>query len=125
MLSAKYVAEKYPDVNKTGLLATDGTITSKLYHNSFEEYDIKTITPSFSSQKSVMDAIYRYIKTGDLEKGGELLHNIADELIESGVNAIICGCTEVSLVLHDGDLSVPIVDPLQILAEEAVMLASS
>jgi aspartate/glutamate racemase len=29
----------------------------------------------------------------------------------------------VSLVLHDGDLTVPVVDPLQVLAEKAVELA--
>ena len=33
---------------------------------------------------------------------------------------IVCGCTEVSLVLKDGDIAVPVVDPLQVLAEAAV-----
>jgi aspartate racemase len=124
-LSAKYVAEKYPRVKESGLLATDGTLTSKLYHDAFDEFEINTITPSISSQSIVMDAIYKYIKTGNLEKGGVLLQDIANELIENGANAIICGCTEVSLVLQDGDLAVPIIDPLQILAHEAIKLALS
>ena len=72
-----------------------------------------------------MDAIYKYIKTGDLKTVGELLHRVSLELIEAGSDAVLCGCTEVSLVLHDGDLSVPVVDPLQVLAEEAVKQAQA
>jgi aspartate racemase len=45
---------------------------------------------------------------------------VADELITKDVQAILCGCTEVSLVLKDGDLSIPVIDPLQVLAEYAV-----
>lgn len=124
-LSAEYIAEKYPKVKKAGLLASDGTIVSKLYHNSYSEQGIEIITPSKSSQRDVMAAIYKYIKTGDLKTGGELLHRVSLELIEAGSDAVLCGCTEVSLVLHDGDLSVPVVDPLQVLAEEAVKQAQA
>ena len=124
-LSAEYTAINYTDVKKTGLLATDGTIASRLYHDAYKEHGIETITPGKASQLDVMDAIYKHIKTGDLEKGGELLHRVAYELIEAGADAVICGCTEVSLVLHDGDISVPVIDPLQVLAEEAIKLASA
>lgn len=124
-LSAEYTSTKYPGVKKTGLLATDGTIASRLYHDSYEKYGMETLTPSESSQRDVMDAVYKHIKTGDLETGGELLHRVANELIDAGADAVICGCTEVSLVLHDGDISVPVVDPLQVLAEEAIKHASA
>jgi len=123
-LSAKHIKDNYPDVKRVGLQASDGTIASKLYHEAYGEYGVEIITPGEGSQKDVMDAIYRDIKTGDLENGGKLLHRVAVELIGAGSDAVICGCTEVSLVLHDGDISVPIVDPLQVLAEEAVKLAS-
>jgi aspartate racemase len=122
-LSAEHVANQYPDVKKTGLLATDGTLESKLYHDSYGEYGLETLTPIESSQRDVMDAIYKYIKRGDLATGGKLLHRVAQGFINDGAEAVICGCTEVSLVLHDGDLSVPVVDPIQVLAEEAIRLA--
>jgi aspartate racemase len=124
-LSVEFIADNYPDVEKAGLLATDGTIASKLYHDAYKQHRIETITPSSVSQRDVIDAIYKHIKTGDLEKGRYLLHRVANELIEAGADAVICGCTEVSLVLHDGDISVPVIDPLQILAEEAIKLASA
>lgn len=120
-LSAKYINEKYPEVKRVGLQATDGTLASKLYHKAYEEYGLEVISPE--AQKDVMDAIYRDIKTGDLESGGKILKRVAEELIKDGSEAVICGCTEVSLVLHDGDLDVPVIDPMQVLAEEAVKLA--
>lgn len=123
-LSAKYVKEKYPDVKRVGLQATDGTIASKLYHDAYGEYGIEVITPEGKAQKDVMDAIYRDIKTGKLDSGEKLLKKVAQGLMTEGSEAVICGCTEVSLVLHDGDLDVPVVDPLQVLAEESVRYAS-
>jgi aspartate racemase len=123
-LSAEHIKKNYPEVKRVGLQASDGTITSKLYNEIYGEYGIHVIIPSDESQMDIMDAIYRDIKTGDLETGGKLLHRVAVELIDAGSDAVICGCTEVSLVLHDGDVSVPVVDPLQVLAEEAVKLAS-
>jgi aspartate racemase len=122
-LSAEDTRRRHPNVGKAGLLATDGTIASRLYHESYGDQGIEIVAPSGESQRDVMKAIYRHIKRGDLETGGKLLHRVAHELMDAGAEAVICGCTEVSLVLHDGDLTVPIVDPLQVLAEKAVELA--
>ena len=70
-----------------------------------------------------MKAIYERIKSGDLKGGREIIHNIADNLLENSAQIVLCGCTEVSLVLKDGDIPIPVVDPLQILAETAVQVA--
>ena len=121
-LSAEDTKRRHPEVTKAGLLASDGTLASRLYE-SYGEQGIEIVAPSEESQRDVMKAIYRHIKRGDLETGGKLLHRMAHELMDAGAEAVICGCTEVSLVLHDGDLTVPVVDPLQILAEKAVELA--
>jgi aspartate racemase len=122
-LSAEHTERSHPGVRKTGLLATDGTLASRLYHESYGDQGIEIIAPTEMTQRDIMDAIYMHIKRGDLETGGKLLHGAAHKLMDAGAQAIICGCTEVSLVLHDGDLTVPVVDPLQVLAEKAVELA--
>ncbi len=121
-LSAEDTRRRHPEVTKAGLLASDGTLASRLYE-CYGEQGIEIVAPSGESQRDVMDAIYRDIKRGDLETGGKLLHRVAHELLDAGADAVICGCTEVSLVLHEGDLTVPVVDPLQVLAEKAVELA--
>jgi aspartate racemase len=123
-LSAGYTKNTYPEVRKAGLLATDGTIASKLYHDAYGEQGIEIITPDEDGQERVMEAIYQDIKRGKLDPGREKLHKEAERLIDKGAEAILNGCTEVSIVLHPGDVKVPVVDPLQVLAEEAVKIAS-
>ncbi|MCX6654580.1 MAG: amino acid racemase [Candidatus Bathyarchaeota archaeon] len=119
-LSAGKAKESYPKVRKAGLLASDGTVKSDLYRSAYGDVGIEIMEPSPERQTEVMKAIYQYIKAGNLIDGGLLLHGVAKYLVTAGAEMIICGCTEVSLVLKEGDLAVPILDPLQVLAETAV-----
>ena len=119
-LSATKSKEFYPNVKKAGILATDGTVKSGLYKSAYGKLGIEVLEPTPESQAEVMKAIYQYIKAGNLIDGGLLLRSVANVLIAAGAEMIICGCTEVSLVLKEGDLTVPILDPLQVLAEAAV-----
>ena len=119
-LSAAKAQRSYPKVKKAGLLATDGTVRSGLYKSAYGEAGIEILEPTPERQADVMKAIYQCIKAGNLIDGGLLLRGVANELIAGGAEMIICGCTEVSLVLREGDLPVPILDPLQVLAEAAV-----
>ena len=71
-------------------------------------------------QEETMKSIYDHIKTGNLDGGRASVMKISRSLMEDGADMVICGCTEISLVLKDGDIAVPVVDPLQVLAETAV-----
>lgn len=50
-------------------------------------------------------------------------YKIAQKLIDKEAEAIITGCTEIPLILKEGDVSVPIMDPTRILAKAAVQKA--
>lgn len=110
-------------IKKAGLIATTGTVISKLYDKGLERFEIEILTPSSDLQSVVMDAIYNSIKSGKISQGRKAILRVAEYLIQKGARIVICGCTEVSLVLKDGDLSVPVIDPLEILAEAAVSRA--
>ena len=110
-------------VRRVGLLATDGTLATGLYQESYGRFQVETLAPSPQDQKRVMEAIYTHIKAGDLEEGRKLILEVSRALIQEGAEAVVCGCTEVSLVLRQGDLEVPVIDPMETLAEEAVKLA--
>ena len=110
-------------VGRVGLLATDGTLATGLYQESYGRFQVETLAPSPQDQKRVMEAIYTHIKAGDLEEGRKLILEVSRALIQEGAEAVVCGCTEVSLVLRQGDLEVPVIDPMETLAEEAVKLA--
>lgn len=121
-LAAEVIHGKYPKIKKVGLIATTGTINSGIYHQALKKHKLQVLCPSDRLQDKVMEAIYG-VKAGRLAEGRGSIINIASQLIAEGAETVICGCTEVSLVLKQGDISMPVVDPLQILAKTAVAIA--
>ncbi|AFK22666.1 aspartate racemase [Pyrococcus sp. ST04] len=109
--------------NKAGLLATTGTIVSGVYHKALKKFGISLLIPSEKEQEIVMKGIYDGVKAGNLELGRELLLGIAKTLEKRGADCIIAGCTEVSVVLKPEDLDVPLIDPMDVIAEVAVKKA--
>ncbi|MGC8895727.1 MAG: aspartate/glutamate racemase family protein [Candidatus Bathyarchaeia archaeon] len=122
-LTAQNVNKNFPKAKKAGLLGTTGTVKSKLFDKSFGKFGVEMIYPSEAFQRKVMEAIYDYIKAGKILEGKKLVVDVANHLIELGAEVIICGCTETSLVLKNGDVTKPVVDPVQILAQTAVKVA--
>ena len=107
---------------KVGLLATTGTVVSGNFLKAFPKE--KVIAPDDQSQENlVMEAIYgkKGIKAGEFEYSKNLLLDAAEKLINKGAEAIIAGCTEVSVVLKKEDIPVYYLDPVNILAETAIL----
>ncbi|OPJ55157.1 cysteate racemase [Alkalithermobacter paradoxus] len=120
----KYILANYPRVNTVGVLATSGTVKTGL----FEKYldNINIIYPDNKDQEEkVMQAIYgEYgIKSGNLgEKPLMLLKEAATKLVQNGAELLISGCTEIGLVLKQEHLDIPIIDPMEIIAQTLVKL---
>lgn len=121
-LTAQVIKKKFPNVRRVGLIATTGTVKTKIYDQALGRIDAKVISPPADLQDRVMEAIYD-VKAGRITEGRKIIVHVANHLAERGADMVICGCTEVSLVLKSGDLSIPIIDPLQILSEVAVATA--
>lgn len=122
--TAAYIYQNFPDIKKIGLLATTGTIKAGIYHKAITKMEV--ITPDEDAQETVMNAIYvgQGIKAGYTQgKPRDDILEVAKALINRGAEAIIIGCTEVSLVLTQEDLPVPLIDALQVLAAVAVRKA--
>lgn len=121
-MTAEMVGREMPQVKKAGLIASDGTLKSKIYDRFFNKVGVDIIEPSDEMQKETMKAIYEHVKTGNLDDGRASVLKISGSLMKEGADMVICGCTEVSLVLKDGDIAAPVVDPLQVLAETTVQI---
>jgi len=121
-----FMRKHYPDTKKIGLLATSGTIHSKVYEKPFRQHGIKVITPDKVTQENVvMQAIYgeRGIKAKYKRAPQAALKEAAEGLLQRGAEIIIAGCTEISLVLKQHQLNFVVLDPSKILAEAAVRKA--
>ena len=122
--TAKETQKKIPSIKKVGLLASIGTYKTEIYSQHFKKFNIEVISPEEKDKEKVMKVIYA-VKTGDLsEEIKKNITSIAQKLIDKGAEAVIAGCTEIPLILKEGDVSVPIIDPTQALAEAAVQKAN-
>lgn len=124
--SLNWAQKEVPGLRKAGLIASSGTLESRLFHDVFGKAGIEVVTPEPGEQTQVLDAIFgpKGIKAG-FTSGfpKEMLVNIAKVLVARGADAIIAGCTEVPLVLKEPDIPVPLIDPLRIAARACIMEA--
>ena len=107
-----------------GLLATTGTVISGNFLRFFPE-EVMIFPDEYSQENLVMEAIYgeKGIKIGEVDYPKNLLIQAAAELMSKGAEAIIAGCTEVSVILKNEDLPVHYLDPIIILAESSILKA--
>lgn len=105
---------------KVGILATDGTIKTKLYQKALEKYGIEAYQPCKNSQAVLMSIIYDGIKAGGNIDIDQFKH-VEDEIKECGCTAAILACTELSCFRIMYKLPEFYIDAMEILAEEAVM----
>ncbi|SET08919.1 aspartate racemase [Methanococcoides vulcani] len=122
--TASHIHKVFPDIKKIGLLATTGTLKTKLYHDAIDGIEI--ITPDEELQEKVMNSIYgeEGIKAGYTEGNArDGILEVIEVLIKEGAEAIILGCTELSLISIKEEVPVPLIDPSQVLAEVVVKKA--
>ncbi|MFZ0369674.1 MAG: amino acid racemase [Halobacillus sp.] len=118
----KFIRNFYPDISKIGILATTGTLETGLFEKYLDHLDIVYPTPMTQNEK-VMKSIYgeNGIKSGNTDgEPLELLKDASQELLDNGAQLIISGCTEIGLVLKPYHLPVPLVDPMEVVANVVV-----
>lgn len=107
-------------ITKAGIMATDGTVSSRVFHRELEKCGIAAVMPSAQRQADVMSLIFDDIKAGkpvDLKK----FEKIAAQLRENGAQAIILGCTELSLIKRDHAIGAGFLDAMEVLAQQAIL----
>jgi aspartate racemase len=120
----KHIRSRLKGIRRIGLVATTGTVHTGLFQETFFGSRLEMILPSAQVQKNrVMEAIYgkKGIKAiGPSPHSRRLVLTACQALIGQGAGAILAGCTEIPLVLKDGDLTIPVIDPISILARAAI-----
>lgn len=108
------------NINKVGLLATEGTIKSKIYEELLNNYKIDLIIPNKSNQDIISSIIYDGIKSGkDINLNN--FNDVIRDLKNQGAKKIILGCTELSALKEIYNLKDKIlIDAMDILADSTV-----
>jgi aspartate racemase len=112
--------KRSPEVKTAGLLASDGTVQSKIYHQALEAEGIRVLLPGESDQ-SFIQSVIAEVKAGKHTKETrEKLLAAGTRLIEGGAQAVILGCTEIPLVFDSRAFPYYNLNSTLILAEAAI-----
>jgi aspartate racemase len=111
----------HPAVRTVGVLASEGTVRARLYHQPLERAGLRALVPDATSQRSEVTAVIRAVKAGDTGPGCRaLIGRAAQALRARGAEALVAGCTEFPLVLDSGNAGIPVIDPTVVLARTVI-----
>jgi aspartate racemase len=101
---------------KVLVLGTRFTMGSSLYSKAFQEYGIAAVVPSKSEQELIHSFIVPHLENGivvpeDKQKMLELTNRL---LLEQGADALVLGCTELPLMIQEGDLDTLLLNTTQL-----------
>ena len=109
-------------VKKVGLLGTRFTMEQDFYKSRLtDKFGIEVLVPNDDDRTVVHDVIYKELCLGEIKPSSKQQYlNIVKRLHEQGAEAVIMGCTEITLLIGQQDTDIPLYDTTAIHAEEAV-----
>ena len=116
---------KAAGISKIGLLGTRYTMEHDFYKGRLiSKYGLDVITPDGPDRETVHRIIYDELCLGIVKpESRERYVSIMANLVEGGAEGIILGCTEIELLVRDGDSRVPLFPTARIHAIAAVEYA--
>ena len=84
--------------SKIGLLSTEATLTTKVYHRYFEK-NFKLVSPTKSIQKSSVNKSIKYVKMGKIKEAERAIRPAVNYLMKINCKRIILGCTELPIAI--------------------------
>lgn len=115
--TARYLKEA--GAKRCGVMATDGSVTSGVFGKALSAEGLEVIYPEAEEQKAVMSIIYDDVKSGNPVDFDSFM-DVSNSLFASGADAIILGCTELSVVKRDFRLGPGYIDCMEVLAAAAI-----
>ena len=111
-------------ISRVGLLGTKYTMTQVFYRDKLVERGIEVLIPEGDDIDLVNRVIFDELCLGVVKEASraDYLRVIAD-LQQRGAQAILLGCTELGLIVAEGDVSLPLFDTTEIHAKKALALA--
>jgi aspartate racemase len=113
---------KQAGLQRVGLLGTRFTMEEDFYRRRLtSRHGLQVLIPNAEDRGAVHRVIYNELCLGVIRPGSKTrMVGIMDRLVEMGAEGIILGCTELGLLLGDGDSRVPIFDTTRVHALVAV-----
>ena len=111
-------------IKRVGLLGTRYTMKQDINKDRLSDRGIEVIIPDDVDVDVVNRIIFEELCVGKInEKSRKIFQKIIEKMQEKGAEGVILGCTEIGLLIHQSDVSVPVFDTTVIHAKRAVQIA--
>ncbi len=111
-------------VRKVGLLGTAFTMEEAFYRERLEGFELEVLVLDAPDRALVHRVIYDELCQGKIVPASKAEYvRVTQHLVAQGAEGIILGCTEITLLVGQEDVSVPVFDTTAIHAEAAVEFA--
>jgi aspartate racemase len=112
-------------IGKVGLLGTRFTMEEDFYKSRLiQPYGLDVMIPNPQEREIVHRVIYDELVKGEIRPESKAQYiDIIEGLVRHGAEGVILGCTEIGLLVRDGDCRVPLFDTTRIHARAAVEYA--
>ena len=107
-------------LTRVALLGTRFTMEQAFYRERIEATGIAVLTPDAAQRERVHRVIYDELCLGRIvDASRDDYRAIMADLVARGAQGVILGCTEIGLLVGEGDAAVPLFDTARIHAEAA------
>lgn len=114
-------AIKAKKLGKVGLLGTRFTMELDFFRSKLTEQGIETVIPDEGDRQFIHYTIFEELGRGIISDSTRQRYlSIIGQLVAGGAEGIILGCTEIPLLIHPEDVTVPVFDTTRIHAAAAV-----
>jgi len=113
--------------SKIGLLGTGFTMSDEFYKGRMHsKFGLDVLTPNADDQATIHRIIYEELCLGKISSFSRAEYlAVMEKLVDNGAEAIILGCTEITLLVAQTDTPLPLFDTTALHAQAAVTLALS
>ncbi|WP_054942148.1 aspartate/glutamate racemase family protein [Paenibacillus ihuae] len=117
--AGKIVSDK---IKKVALLGTAFTMEQPFYKDRLTgQFGLEVVVPDEADRAVVHDIIYHELCLGIINEHSKKKYlDIIDRLIRQGAEAVILGCTEITMLISQEDCTIPVYDTTRLHAEAAV-----
>ena len=109
-------------VTRAGLLGTAFTMERDFYKRRLlERHGIASLIPPAANRVELHRIIFEELVAGRIESTSKArFRDMIAELAEAGAEAVVLGCTELTLLVEPGDYALPLFDTTALHAQAAV-----
>lgn len=116
---------EHAGIKTVGLLGTRFTMEQDFYRGRLSAgFGLRVLVPEAGDRAIVHRVIYEELCLGAVRQESQAEYRrIIQSLVAAGAEAVILGCTEISLLVNHADAAVPLYDTTAIHARAAAMMA--